>query len=118
MTPKAIGNGDGKTDWVKPILAEPNSVCTETYIILGAFNTEAEAKNLISYTQTKFFHFMLTLKKNTQDALAKVYALIPLQDFHEYWNDEKLYKKYKLDKNEVKFIQSMIREDIGSGGEE
>lgn len=109
LAPKAIGSGDGREDWVKPILAEPNSVCTETYIILGNYDSELTAKNLISYTQTKFFHFLLTLKKVTQDATAKVYSFVPIQDFDEEWTDEKLYKKYGLTQEEVDFIESMIR---------
>lgn len=109
LTPKAIGSGNSMQDWVKPILAEPHSVCTETYVVLGAFDTEEEAQNLISYTQTKFFHFMLTLKKNTQDALSKAYMLIPLQNFKENWNDEKLYKKYSFSENEIEFINSIIK---------
>lgn len=117
LTPKAIGSGNSLQDWVKPILAGPNTVCTETYIVLGAFDTEEEAQNLISYTQTKFFHFMLTLKKNTQDALAKAYMLIPLQDFNERWDDKKLYQKYNLNEEEIKFIESIIR-PIDLGDEE
>lgn len=109
LAPKAIGSGDSKEDWVKPILAEKHSVCTETYIILGAYDDEFKAKNLISYTQTKFFHFMLTLKKVTQDATAKVYSCVPIQDFNEEWTDEKLYKKYDLTQDEIDFIESMIR---------
>ena len=109
LAPKAIGSGDSREDWVKPILAEKNSICTETYIILGSYDDEAKAKNLIAYTQTKFFHFMLTLKKVTQDATAKVYSFVPIQDFNEEWTDEKLYKKYGLVQEEIDFIESMIR---------
>lgn len=109
LAPKAIGSGDSREDWVKPILAEKNSVCTETYIILGSYDDKTKANNLISYTQTKFFHFMLTLKKVTQDATAKVYSCVPIQDFNEEWTDEKLYKKYGLTQEEIDFIESMIR---------
>lgn len=49
------------------------------------------------------------LQKNTQDALKRVYTLVPMQDFSEPWTDEKLYKKYKLTKEEIEFIESMIR---------
>ena len=110
LTPKAIGSGESKDDWVKPILAEPNSVSTETYVVLGAFDTKDEAKNLISYTQTKFFHFLLTLRKNTQDALSKAYSLIPIQNFNESWNDSKLYEKYGLNDEEIRFIDVMVRD--------
>jgi site-specific DNA-methyltransferase (adenine-specific) len=32
-----------------------------------------------------------------------------MQDFTESWTDEKLYKKYGLTKDEIAFIDSMIR---------
>lgn len=108
LTPKAIGSGN-YNDKVKPILAAPNSVCTETYIVLGSYPSKEYAKNAISYINTKFFHFLMGLKKNTQDALAKVYSFVPLQDFSKPWTDEELYKKYKFTQEEIDFIESMIR---------
>lgn len=107
--PKATGVGNVKTDWLKPILAEPNTCCTETYIVLGTYKNKNEAENVISYTQTKFFHLLLSLKKITQDTTNKVYQFVPLQDFSEPWTDEKLYKKYGLTQEEIDFIESMIR---------
>lgn len=107
--PKAIGIGNAKEDWLKPILGEPNTCCTETYIVIGPFSSKKETNNVISYTQTKFFHLLLSLKKITQDTTNKVYSFIPIQDFSESWTDEKLYKKYKLAKEEIEFIESMIR---------
>ena len=52
---------------------------------------------------------MVSIKKKTQDASRDVYQFVPLQDFSEPWTDEKLYKKYKLEKDEIAFIESMIR---------
>ena len=63
----------------------------------------------MSYIKTKFFRFLVLLKKNTQDATSKVYSLVPLQDFSHPWTDEMLYEKYGLDKDEIAFIESMIR---------
>lgn len=109
LIPYAVGSGDIKTDILKPILAEPNSVCTETYIVAGVYKSKKEADNVISYIQTKFFHFLLGLKKNTQHTTRNTYEFIPSQDFSKSWTDEKLYKKYKLTKEEIEFIESMIR---------
>lgn len=61
--PEAIGSGDIRTDKVNPILGSPNTVCTETYLVFGPYLTKTEAKNVISYIKTKFFHFLLGLKK-------------------------------------------------------
>jgi site-specific DNA-methyltransferase (adenine-specific) len=93
----------------RPFVGQPNSACTETYLTIGPFNNERECLNVISYIQTRFFRFMVMLKKPTQDALRGVYSLVPIQDFLELWNDSKLYKKYKLTKAEIKFIESLIR---------
>ena len=92
-----------------PIISEPNSVSTETYLILYASDSIEEQKNVISYVSTKFFRFMVFLLKNTQNAARGVYKLVPSQDFTKVWTDEILYKKYKLEQDEIAFIESMIR---------
>ena len=107
--PKAIGSGDMKDDRIKSIIGEPGTICTETYIVVGPFDTENEAKNVCSYIQTKFFHFMMGLAKITQDATSKVYQFVPMQDFSKPWTDEELYKKYDLSQEEIDFIESMIK---------
>lgn len=107
--PEAIGSGDMTKDWLKPIIVGKNVCCTETYLLIGPFKDMEITRNAYTYTQTKFFHFMLGLKKITQHTTNKVYSLIPLQDFSEPWTDEKLYKKYGLTEEEINFIESMIR---------
>lgn len=92
-----------------PLISEVSSICTETYIILDAFDSEQSAQNLISYVSTKFFRLLVLLIKNTQNAPRGVYKFVPIQNFSEEWTDEKLYKKYDLNKEEIAFIESMIR---------
>jgi site-specific DNA-methyltransferase (adenine-specific) len=93
----------------KPFIAKENTACTETYIVIGPFVSIEICSNVISYIKTRFFRFLVMLVKPTQDALRKVYALVPLQDFSEPWTDEKLYAKYGLTQEEIAFIESMIR---------
>lgn len=111
--PKAIGSGELGADIIKPIIGEPYSICTQTYIMYGPFESEKICQNVISYVNTKFFHFLMGLKKVTQDAMAKVYTLIPLQDFSKNWTDKELYAKYKLTDEEIAFIESMVRPEVG-----
>ena len=106
--PKAIGSGELGKDIVKPIMGEPNSICTQTYLLIGPFENKQICENAITYINTKFFHFMLGLKKVTQDAMSKVYSLIPLQDFSKPWTDEELYKKYGLTEEEIAFIEKTV----------
>ena len=92
-----------------PIVGTPNSCCTETYLLVGPFKTREIADNVAQYISTKFFRFLVMLIKNTQDSMKKVYSFVPMQDFSKSWTDEKLYKKYALSKDEIAFIESMIR---------
>jgi site-specific DNA-methyltransferase (adenine-specific) len=109
FVPKAVGTGDSKTDLIKPFIPENPSCTSETYLVIGPFNSEKTVSNVLSYIQTKFFHFMVSLKKITQEARRGVYEFVPMQDFTEEWTDEKLYKKYGLTEEEIAFIESMIR---------
>jgi site-specific DNA-methyltransferase (adenine-specific) len=103
----------------KPFYGEPNSCCTETYLVIGPFSTEKRTLNVLSYIQTRFFRFLVLLRKNTQHAAKGVYQFVPTQNFDEPWTDEKLYKKYGLSDDEIAFIESMIRPmDLSQNGGE
>lgn len=93
-----------------PVVAEPQSVCTETYIVLNTFLTDNEAINFSRYVKTRFFRFLVAMRKMTQDATAKVYASVPDLPMNEPWTDEKLYARYGIDADEQAFIESMIKE--------
>ncbi len=93
----------------KPFIGGPNTCSTETYLVIGPYDNESEASNVLSYIKTKFFRFLVLQKKNTQHATQKVYQFVPLQDFSHPWTDEMLYKKYGLTEEEIAFIESMIR---------
>jgi site-specific DNA-methyltransferase (adenine-specific) len=71
--------------------------------------TKKEAENVIEYIRSRFFRFMVMLKKNAQHNMRDVFEFVPMQDFNETWTDEKLYKKYGLSQEEIDFIESMIR---------
>jgi site-specific DNA-methyltransferase (adenine-specific) len=92
-----------------PFIGGPGTACTETYLTIGPFKSRQECKNVISYISTRLFRFIVLQKKPSQNATRKVYEFIPMQDFSEEWNDEKVYKKYKITPDEIAFIESMVR---------
>ena len=77
--------------------------------MIGPVSSHKRTENIISYVKTKFFRFLVLQKKNTQNAPKGVYEFVPEQNFDEEWTDEKLYKKYGLNEEEIEFIESMIR---------
>ncbi len=90
-------------------ILKPKYVCTESYIILGAFDKEENAQNLLGYAKTRFVRFLVSLLSFSQDITRERFAFVPMQSFDESWTDEKLYKKYGITSEEIKFIESMIR---------
>lgn len=97
---KVIGNiTDGK----------PGTICSGTYLIVGPFDSEQEMNNVRTYMQTKFFRALVAANKISQDAYAKVYDGVPMQDFTRPWTDADLYAKYQLSPEEIAFIESMIK---------
>ena len=93
----------------KPFIAAPNEVCTETYLVAYISDNRQECENVVSYMITKFFRFLVLQKKNTQNAARNVYSFAPIQDFSQFWTDAKLYEKYGLNEEEIKYIESMIK---------
>ena len=111
-----IPAANGSTDLVlgTPFYGEPNSVCSQTYLVIGYdpvkhnFN-KVECENIISYIKTKFFRYLVSIKKKTQNGPRGVYQFVPLQDFSKPWTDEELYNKYGLNETEISFIDNTIK---------
>lgn len=85
----------------------PNSICTETFLAIGPFDSEIEAKNVMDYMKTKFFRFLVGIRK-LKNMSQETYSFVPNLDFNKKWTDETLYKEFGLEKSEIDYIESMI----------
>ena len=83
--------------------------CTETFLLIGPFETEKEMENCAAYVESNFFRFLLFLGHGTMQVNQSVFSLIPIQNFKEPISDTDLYKKYGLDISEQNYINSLIR---------
>lgn len=93
----------------KPIIAPPNSACTETYLVIGAFDTQTEAESLDSFLRTKLARFLVGLRKNTQHINKDRFKFVPELPLDQTWTNEKLYEHFNISKEEVEFIDTIIR---------
>ena len=87
----------------------PKVVCTDSYLIVGGFETKEETENMYSYMKTSLFRFLLLQAVTSINLSKEKFQFVPLQDFSHPWTDEMLYKKYGLTEDEIAFIESMIR---------
>lgn len=103
----------------QPLVCEPNTGYTQSFISIGAYETKLEANSCYNYLNTKFARTMLGVLKVTQDNNKAVWNFVPNQNFTSdsdiHWTksikeiDQQLYKKYKLSKEEIEFIEKMIK---------
>lgn len=102
-----------------PVVLDAGVGYTQTFISIGAFKRKKEADNLQKYLKTRFVRFMVGTLKATNGLKIEVWSNVPKQDFSDAsdidWSksipeiDQQLYKKYGLDKQEIDFIESMIK---------
>jgi site-specific DNA-methyltransferase (adenine-specific) len=91
------------------MVGEPGSVCTQTYLVAGPLPTRSDAEAIQGYLQTRFVRFLISLRKPAQHVFSSMYRWVPVQEWDQTWTDKKLYKKYGIKKDEIEFIESMIR---------
>ena len=120
--PKASGNGQFGEVLTSPTIEGPAVGATETFYSIGLCNDKAEIENVLSYIKTKFARALLSVLKITQDVNPGKWKYVPLQDFTPTsdidWSqsiadiDRQLYRKYGLDDDEIKFIETHVKEMV------
>lgn len=108
----------GATNPPEPIVAGPGVVCTETFLRIGPFETEAEMNNCFGYIHTNFFKALLKFRRGSMQVTKTVFEYIPAQDFTKPWTDDTLYKKYNLNDDEISFIETLINSNAAGGNEQ
>ncbi len=92
-----------------PFIGEPGSICSETYLCIGPFETKAEAESALSYLTCRLTRLLVLLHKPSQDTTRKVYTFVPTQSWDRNWTDDDLYAKYKISPAEIEFIEKVVR---------
>lgn len=92
--------------WSKLDILKPNEVCTLTYLVIGSTDTYEEAKNFVTYMETKFARMIIKATLTKSSLIKDNFNLLPMQDFSQSWTDEMLYKKYGLVAEEINYIES------------
>ena len=110
MVPAAYGERGTRPATVlgPSFIAGSPSVCTQTYLFFSV-GSKKEADSLNSYLRTRLFRFLVSLRKITQHATRSTYTWVPQQVWNRTWTDEALYKQYNLTKDDIAFIESMVR---------
>ena len=123
---KLISGHIGETDeegkvkvLAKIDILNKNECCTDSYLCIGKFHNKYEAVNLMNYLKTSFSRFLLLQALSSMNISKEKFCFVPIQDFTKNsdinWSksisdiDKQLYKKYKLTKQEIAFIEKTIK---------
>ncbi len=87
----------------------PGTICTETYLVIGSYDKEKEAKNLVNYMKTFFFRFLVSQLMYSHSITKDTYEFVPVLDMNIKWTDKMLFEQYGLSDEEIQFIKSKIR---------
>ena len=119
FVPKSNGSGAIGETLSAPLIGQPLTGHTQSFISIGAFETNDEAEALLKYVKTKFARAMLGIMKVTQDNSQSTWKYVPLQDFTFSsdidWSksvddiDQQLYRKYGLNDEEIAFIEEKVQ---------
>ncbi len=119
IVPKANGSGAIGEILSTPLIGEPLIGYTETFIGIGEFSAEVEARAALKYVKSKFARTLLGVLKITQDNPRGKWAKVPYQDFTSAsdidWTrsvaeiDRQLYAKYNLSPQEIEFIEARVK---------
>lgn len=101
------------------IVAKPNEVTTDSYLVMGDFASPYGAESLYKYLSTKFVRFLLLQSLTSMNISRGNFRFVPMQVFTENsdidWSksvegiNAQLYAKYNLSEEEIAFIESMIK---------
>jgi len=92
-----------------PFIGEPGSICSETYLCIGPFDTKNEAESALSYMSCRLTRLLILLHKPSQDTTRRVYTFVPTQEWSKRWTDADLYAKYGISESEIEFIEKVVR---------
>ena len=102
-------NKDGKRRILARIfVGNPNTICSETYLVAGSFDNRKYAVNFANFLRTSFARFLIGSILLTQNVTKGKFQFVPELDWKESWTDEKLFSVFKLSTSSIDLIHSTI----------
>lgn len=108
----------GQTDFTKPVgfyydgntrISKPGECCTESWLVLGAFETKEETEYFKSYVMTKTVRFLLLQTVVSQHTAKKNFCFIPeLGRYDRIYTDGYLCQEWGLSQEDWDYIDSRI----------
>lgn len=90
-------------------ILRPQTVFTESYLLLAVFDTLKEAENFAKYITCKLPRFLLHETYSSMNITKSNFRFVPFLDYSRDWNDDDLYERYNFTQEEIQLIDSLMR---------
>lgn len=102
-------SGKGKDGTGKTFVIEPNHIVSNSYNVMGMFDSEENAKNAENYLLLKLPQFLVSLLKITHHQTAVVFKYVPYLDFSKSYTDQDLYTMFDLSNDEIAHVENTTK---------
>lgn len=110
LVPKAYGEHAVPAQVLgHPFVVGPDAVCTQTYLVAGRFETEAQADRFAALLRTRFVRWLVGVQKPTADLKPSRFSFVPALTLDRTWTDEALYAEFGLDGDDVAWVESRVK---------
>ncbi len=90
-------------------ILKPSEVCTDSYLVIGPFDTEDEVNNCAAYLRTRVVRFLISQTLTSINLNKDRFCFVPKLDMRTSHTEEELYKEFNINEVERSFIESIIR---------
>lgn len=87
----------------------PGSVFSDSYLLLGVFESEGEAINFAKYMTLKFPRFLLHETYSSMNISKSNFRFVPYLDYSKEWTDDELFDLFECTPEERKLVLDIIR---------
>ena len=87
----------------------PNSVFTDSYLMLASFDTRDEAINFAEYMCLRFPRFLLHETYSSMNISKQNFRFVPYLHYDKKWTDKELFERYSCSPEEIEMIKGIIR---------
>ena len=87
---------------------EPGTVCTDSYLMVGPFDSATEVENAVVYLRTRFARFLISQTLSSINLNKDKFCFVPQIDLTVAPTDEDLFERYGLDQEEIEFVTGLM----------
>lgn len=94
----------------KSEVLKPYEICTQSYLVIGPFENEKQAKIIQTYLKFKITRYLIHLAISGLSLNGESFKFVPMVDLNDNISENDIYEKYNITLDEQKYINKLIKD--------